>query len=301
MDAKARAARIKLVAFDIDGVMTDGGLHYTDDGHELKTFNVQDGLGIVLLKRAGIAQTYAEPVYGTADVARSEEPVVLRSPLIVDRKKPRDVLLGRLEKLVGVPGAGTPFARAPGFTLGLVSLLSRIKQFPALFSILAPVLASRPQVRLEVFGNGGYGQIRHLKRALAPLRGRTRFWGFQANVAAIYPQLDYLMTGLPEKEALGLNAIEAQACGCPVFTSDLAPMNEIGSAAAVYVDPRDPVAMARAIREAAPRFAAMREGGLANAAHYSAAHMASRYVEQYREVIAARQNAPEGVGATGNR
>ncbi len=54
MDSKARAARVKLVAFDIDGVMTDGGLHYTDDGHELKTFNVQDGLGIVLLKRAGI-------------------------------------------------------------------------------------------------------------------------------------------------------------------------------------------------------------------------------------------------------
>ncbi|HMT79423.1 MAG TPA: HAD hydrolase family protein [Azonexus sp.] len=54
MDNKARAARIKLVAFDIDGVMTDGGLHYTDDGHELKTFNVQDGLGIVLLRRAGI-------------------------------------------------------------------------------------------------------------------------------------------------------------------------------------------------------------------------------------------------------
>jgi 3-deoxy-D-manno-octulosonate 8-phosphate phosphatase (KDO 8-P phosphatase) len=54
MDTKARAARIKLVAFDIDGVMTDGGLHYTDDGHELKTFNVQDGLGVVLLRRAGI-------------------------------------------------------------------------------------------------------------------------------------------------------------------------------------------------------------------------------------------------------
>ena len=54
MDAKARAARIKLIAFDIDGVMTDGGLHYSDDGHEFKTFNVQDCLGIVLLKRVGI-------------------------------------------------------------------------------------------------------------------------------------------------------------------------------------------------------------------------------------------------------
>lgn len=53
MDAKTRATRIKLAAFDIDGVMTDGGLHYTDDGGELKTFNVQDGLGIVLMRRAG--------------------------------------------------------------------------------------------------------------------------------------------------------------------------------------------------------------------------------------------------------
>ena len=54
MDLNTRAANIKLVAFDIDGVMTDGGLHYTDDGHELKTFNVQDGLGVVLLRRSGI-------------------------------------------------------------------------------------------------------------------------------------------------------------------------------------------------------------------------------------------------------
>jgi 3-deoxy-D-manno-octulosonate 8-phosphate phosphatase (KDO 8-P phosphatase) len=53
MDIRTRAAAIKLVAFDIDGVMTDGGLHYTDDGGELKTFNVQDGLGIKLLQRAG--------------------------------------------------------------------------------------------------------------------------------------------------------------------------------------------------------------------------------------------------------
>ncbi|MGE5946928.1 MAG: KdsC family phosphatase [Betaproteobacteria bacterium] len=54
MDARTRAARIRLVAFDIDGVMTDGGLTYTDEGRELKTFNVQDGLGIKLLQRAGI-------------------------------------------------------------------------------------------------------------------------------------------------------------------------------------------------------------------------------------------------------
>ncbi len=54
MELRARAAQTRLIAFDIDGVMTDGGLTYTDDGHELKTFNVQDGLGIKLLQKAGI-------------------------------------------------------------------------------------------------------------------------------------------------------------------------------------------------------------------------------------------------------
>jgi glycosyltransferase involved in cell wall biosynthesis len=93
------------------------------------------------------------------------------------------------------------------------------------------------------------------------------------------------------QEGFGWPVIEAQACGCPVFASNLAPMNEIGSDAAVYVDPRDPQAIARAIRDAAPRFADMREGGLANAAHFSAAHMTARYVENYREVIAGRQSA----------
>jgi 3-deoxy-D-manno-octulosonate 8-phosphate phosphatase (KDO 8-P phosphatase) len=49
-----RAARIKLMIFDVDGVLTDGSLHYGADGEALKTFNVQDGLGIKLIQEAGI-------------------------------------------------------------------------------------------------------------------------------------------------------------------------------------------------------------------------------------------------------
>lgn len=46
--------QIKLVATDIDGVWTDGGLYYDKDGNELKKFNVKDGTGVKLLKTAGI-------------------------------------------------------------------------------------------------------------------------------------------------------------------------------------------------------------------------------------------------------
>ena len=49
-----RAARVKLLILDIDGVMTDGRIIYSVYGDELKFFDVQDGFGITLLNRAGI-------------------------------------------------------------------------------------------------------------------------------------------------------------------------------------------------------------------------------------------------------
>jgi 3-deoxy-D-manno-octulosonate 8-phosphate phosphatase (KDO 8-P phosphatase) len=53
-DIRERAARIKLAVFDVDGVLTDGKLWYTADGHELKAFNVHDGLGLKRLLANGI-------------------------------------------------------------------------------------------------------------------------------------------------------------------------------------------------------------------------------------------------------
>lgn len=50
----ARAKNIKVVIFDVDGVMTDGGLTIGDDGQEYKTFNSHDGLGMKLLKASGV-------------------------------------------------------------------------------------------------------------------------------------------------------------------------------------------------------------------------------------------------------
>jgi 3-deoxy-D-manno-octulosonate 8-phosphate phosphatase (KDO 8-P phosphatase) len=50
----ARAKKIKVVIFDVDGVMTDGGLTIGDDGQEYKTFNTQDGLGMKLLRQSGV-------------------------------------------------------------------------------------------------------------------------------------------------------------------------------------------------------------------------------------------------------
>jgi 3-deoxy-D-manno-octulosonate 8-phosphate phosphatase (KDO 8-P phosphatase) len=53
-DAAQRAKKIRLVIFDVDGVMTDGRITIDDNGIESKSFNVRDGHGIKMLARAGI-------------------------------------------------------------------------------------------------------------------------------------------------------------------------------------------------------------------------------------------------------
>ena len=52
---RARLQRIRLLLLDVDGVLTDGGVYYSNSGEELKKFNIQDGYGIVTLQRAGVA------------------------------------------------------------------------------------------------------------------------------------------------------------------------------------------------------------------------------------------------------
>ncbi len=47
-------ANVQLIAFDVDGVLTDGVVVYTEDGGEAKHFHIRDGLGIVAAQRAGL-------------------------------------------------------------------------------------------------------------------------------------------------------------------------------------------------------------------------------------------------------
>jgi 3-deoxy-D-manno-octulosonate 8-phosphate phosphatase (KDO 8-P phosphatase) len=64
-----RAARVKVMIFDVDGVLTDGSLTYGPDGEATKTFYVLDGLGIQLLQRTGVQ---------TAIISARNSPIVVR-------------------------------------------------------------------------------------------------------------------------------------------------------------------------------------------------------------------------------
>jgi 3-deoxy-D-manno-octulosonate 8-phosphate phosphatase (KDO 8-P phosphatase) len=53
-DLNEKAARIRLLIFDVDGVLTDGSLFVGDDGQEYKAFNSRDGHGIKMLQKYGV-------------------------------------------------------------------------------------------------------------------------------------------------------------------------------------------------------------------------------------------------------
>lgn len=199
---------------------------------------------IASLQAAGISHYYPEPMYGVADLERISSPagaVRANSVYAWDRRKFRDRLLSYLYPLYFSLRPAPVFQKREGLTLGIVSRLTPIKQFPLMFRFLAPIILQFPEVRLEIVGSGGYASVRDLKRSLVPIRGQVRWWGHQSDVKAVYPKLDFLLTGLPEKEALGLNVIEAQACGTPVLAVNAPPFTETvveGKTGRFFVDPR---------------------------------------------------------------
>ena len=72
-DLLARASRIRLACFDVDGTLTNGDLTFGADGRESKTFNVQDGLGLRLLEENGITVALVTARESLAVVARGHD------------------------------------------------------------------------------------------------------------------------------------------------------------------------------------------------------------------------------------
>lgn len=72
-DLQNRATRVRLVVFDVDGVLTDGQLYYSSDGSEIKAFHVQDGAALKLLQRSGLEVAIITGRQSTMVARRAEE------------------------------------------------------------------------------------------------------------------------------------------------------------------------------------------------------------------------------------
>lgn len=86
-------------------------------------------------------------------------------------------------------------------------------------------------------------------------------------------------------EGFGWPVIEAQACGCPVFTSNRPPMTEIGGSNAVYIDPQAPEQAAERIAKALARQEGGGEEAKLNARRFTDKKMLDEYIQLYKAVL----------------
>lgn len=89
-DVRDRARRVRLLAMDVDGVLTDGGMYYGERGEELKKFNTRDGQGVALIHEAGIK---------TAILTKESTAIVERRAA---KMKVGDVRMGLHDKLAAL-------------------------------------------------------------------------------------------------------------------------------------------------------------------------------------------------------
>jgi 3-deoxy-D-manno-octulosonate 8-phosphate phosphatase (KDO 8-P phosphatase) len=97
-DALERARRVRLVVFDVDGVLTDGRLWYGPQGEALKAFHAFDGHGVKMLQQAGLQAAILSGRDMPAVGERARE-LAIRHVLqgVADKRRAFDALLRRLK------------------------------------------------------------------------------------------------------------------------------------------------------------------------------------------------------------
>ena len=162
----AVARRIRLVCFDVDGVLTDGGIILGDtngDPVELKRYDIQDGLGIKMLQQAGILTAII--------TGRESEGVAIRAKeleideLVQDRKARKLPALQKLIKKHGLELREVAFVGDDLPDLGVM----RVVGLPVCVANASP--EARRAASLELSRAGGAGAVREFCEILLKARG----------------------------------------------------------------------------------------------------------------------------------
>ena len=162
----ALARRVRLVGLDVDGVLTDNGIYVGPvDGQavELKRFDIQDGLGQVLLRTAGLPVVWVSGRHSEATAARARE---LRVEEVLQVPGPRK--LEAFGALLERRGVGWDEAAFVGDDLADLQVLRRVGLPIAVANAVSEVKAVASYVtRAE----GGHGAVREVAESLLKSRG----------------------------------------------------------------------------------------------------------------------------------
>lgn len=162
-DLKARAREIELLVLDVDGVLTDGGLYYGPEGEALKRFNVQDGHGITLARKAGLA--VAILTARTSQIVATRAGELGISPVFQGRK---DKLQG-LEELLDEARVDASRVAYMGDDLNDLGVLNRVR-LSACPADACPEVRERAAIIAS--SAGGHGAVRELVEFILKAQGK---------------------------------------------------------------------------------------------------------------------------------
>jgi 3-deoxy-D-manno-octulosonate 8-phosphate phosphatase (KDO 8-P phosphatase) len=157
------AQGVKVVFFDVDGVLTDGGLYMSEAGETLKRFNILDGMGLKLLQKAGITPAVITGRDSPALRARLQALGIAHAHFGIDNKRPA------AESTLQALGLDWSAAAAMGDDWPDLPVLRRVALSCAPANAHAEV---RAQARFVTQARGGHGAARELCDLLLVASGR---------------------------------------------------------------------------------------------------------------------------------
>ena len=162
----ARAARVRIVVLDVDGVLTDNGIWIgpvAGQRVELKRFDIQDGLGIRLLRTAGIPVLWVSGRHSEATALRAEELEVDEVLQVAGPEK-----LDTLAAVLSRRGLGWDEVAYAGDDLADLQVMRRVG-LP--LAVANAVLEIREVAAATTRARGGHGAVREIADALLKARG----------------------------------------------------------------------------------------------------------------------------------
>lgn len=157
-----RLKRIQMVLLDVDGVLTSGEIIYSDSGEQIKIFNVKDGLGIRLLKEAGIRVGIITGRSGKALQHRCEN---LGIDLIFDGVRDKEKVLDDIHAETGIPYEAMAFI---GDDLPDLPVMKKVGLAVAVGDASETV---RQHAHMTTRAHGGKGAVREVSEAVLVARG----------------------------------------------------------------------------------------------------------------------------------
>jgi 3-deoxy-D-manno-octulosonate 8-phosphate phosphatase (KDO 8-P phosphatase) len=157
-----RLKQIRLVLLDVDGVLTSGNIIYSDSGEQIKIFDVKDGLGIRLLKEAGIKVGIITGRRGKALQHRCDN---LGIDLIFDGIRNKAEALDDIQAETGIP------IEAMAFVGDDLPDLPAMKKVGLAVAVGDAVSLVREQAHMVTQSGGGKGAVREVSEAILKAQG----------------------------------------------------------------------------------------------------------------------------------